>query len=857
MGEKRKITIGILADVDAGKTTLSESMLYISGTLRKKGRVDSGDAFLDTHEIEKSRGITIFSKQAVFEYEDTKFYLVDTPGHTDFAAETERALSVLDCAILLVSASDGVAAHTETLWRLLRKHGIPTFIFVNKTDLDGYDKNKVSDNIHKRLSENIIDFTDYYSRTDEITESAAMCDEQLLELYGENDSLSEKELSMAVGRCNLFPCLFGAALKDEGVEELLNMLCMLTPSPLYGKDLSAQVYKIERDKDGKRMTCMKLTGSCIKVRDVLKYRGANGLNCEEKISRIRIYNGGKFEETELVSAGDICAVLGLTNTYAGQGIGSRTDKTDQTLEPVVSYAVYPPDGCDIFTLLGKLKELQEEDPTLQVTYSQRLEEINVRLMGEMQTAVLCSELKRRFGLDVTIGEGHVLYRETIKNTVEGVGHFEPLRHYAEVHLILEPLPRGSGLVFDSAVSEDRLDRNWQSLIISGLRSKEHIGVLTGSPITDMKITLSAGKAHPKHTEGGDFREAAWRAVRQGLMRAESILLEPYYEFQISVPTEQIGHTMSDMQVIGAEFSAPVTDGDFSVLMGKAPAVRLKSYGTELAAYTKGRGRISVQPCGYFECSDSENVKAESNYIPESDLENTPDSVFCSHGAGYVVSWNEVEQHMHLEPTLTRTSPYRPPEKARSYSISEKELESIMDKIAPKRIIPNEKDKLKSDENKRNNSIKHKPETRPRLLLVDGYNIVFAWQELREIAASNIDSACGRLADILTNYSGYKRLPIMLVFDAYKTPAVTPHMYSSDTIQIIYTRSGQTSDAFIESFCSENRKKLRITVATNDGMVQLSVMSCGGLRMSAHELELDVKATESRIADEIKNYNKKH
>ena len=851
----KKMTLGIVADVDAGKTTLSEAMLYISGATRKMGRVDSGSAFLDTHELEKQRGITIYAKQAVFDYGGTRFYLVDTPGHADFAAEAERAVSVLDCAVLLISALDGAAAHTEALWRLLKKRGVPAIVFVNKTDLAGFDKAQLMNGLHKRLGDSVIDFS---VSAEERDEAAAMCDETLLEAFDERGCLSDKELAGAFARGNISPCYFGSALKNEGVSELMDAICAYAPLPSYGSELSAQVFKIDRDKDGKRQTLMKLTGGSVRVRDTIKYRGANGLMCEEKLARIRIYSGGRFTEVESAEAGDVCAVLGLVNTYAGQGIGTRPDETGRQTEPVISCAVYPPaDGsCDNFTLLGYLRELQEEDPALNVGFNERLGETEVRLMGEMQTEVLRSELKRRYGIDVTIGSGRVLYRETIKNTVEGVGHFEPLRHYAEVHLILEPLPRGSGIVYASSVPEDLLDRSWQNLILSSLRAKEHIGVLTGSPVTDMKITLSAGRAHPKHTEGGDFREASWRALRQGLMKAESVLLEPLFSFRLTVPTEHTGRAMNDLILMGADFSQPDAEDEFSVITGKAPAAKMRGYGAELASYTKGKGRLTLENGGFGECADAESVIAEADYDPQADLENTPDSVFCSHGAGVVVNWAEVEEKMHLEPTLRRTSPLRPMEKARNYSLSEDELERIMQKIAPKREQKpqDEEERERSHSPEKHTMAKQKPETRPRLLIVDGYNIVFAWEELRELAAVNIDSACGRLADMLSNYAGFRSLPLMLVFDAYKTPAVTPNKIRSDAIEIVYTRSGQTSDAFIESFCSENRKKYRITVATNDGLVQLSVMRIGALRMSAGELRRSLAEADEHISDIIRRNN---
>lgn len=844
----KKAVIGILADVDAGKTTLSEALLYLTGALRKKGRVDHGDAFLDTHALEKSRGITIFAKQAVFTHGDTYFTLIDTPGHADFTAETERVLQTLDCAVLLVSGSDGVAGHTETLWRLLKSRKVPTLIFVNKMDLSGTDKAAVMENMQSRLSPNVIDFT---LPQEERDESAAMCDEILLEIFDENGSLSDSDIANAVARRAVFPCCFGSALRSEGVERLLDLLDVFVPERVYPSDFAAQVYKIERDPSGKRMTCMKITGGSLKVRDIIRYRSGGGER-EEKVNQIRIYNGGRFEAADEVSAGEVCAVVGLSATYAGQGLGVQADAAKAMTQPVMTYRILPPEGCDNFTLLSKLRELQEEDPELNISYSEQLDEIGVQLMGEIQTEILKSLISERFGLNVTIDGGRILYRETIAETVEGVGHFEPLRHYAEVHLILSPMPQGSGIRFETAVSEDRLDRNWQNLIIGSLQSKIHLGVLTGSPITDMKITLSAGRAHQKHTEGGDFRQAAWRAVRHGLMKSQSVLLEPYYAFTLTVPSEQAGRALNDIQLMGGEFAQPETSGEMIVISGTAPVSQMRNYAAEVVAYTRGRGRLSCEVQGYAPCRNTDEVIRETAYQPESDLDNTADSVFCAHGSGYVVNWREVEEHMHLEPTLVNGRAAEPVKK-RNFSISEDELERIMQKIAPKREIKPQRDEEKMRaEIKKNASAKSKPEMRPRMLIVDGYNIVFAWEELRELARVNIDSACDKLADILSNYAGYKQLPLLLVFDAYKTPAVSPHKIKADGIEVVYTKSGQTCDAFIESFCSENRKKYRIRVATNDGMVQLSVMSLGALRMSANELKADVDLVNGQIAEILKN-----
>ena len=846
----KKLTIGILADVDAGKTTISEAMLYLAGAVRSRGRVDDGSTFLDTHELERARGITIFSKQAVFEYGGTRFYLLDTPGHADFTAETERAAMVLDHAVMLINGSDGVTAHALSLWKTLRSRNVPTFIFVNKTDLAGFDKAAVMQNLTRRLGDAVVDFD---AAPDEIAEEAAVCDEQLLEVFDRTGSIPESELAAAVARCSVFPCIFGSALRSDGVDKLLGMLCGLTRRPHYGDTFSAKVYKIERDSEGKRMTVMKLTGGSLSVRDVIRYRAADGSYIEEKAARIRIYSGGRANELRTAEAGDVIAVPGLTATYAGMTIGGTEETPEVSGEASICCAVYPPEGCDSYTLLMKLRELREEDPSLCVHFNEKTQETEVSLSGELRTEVLRHEIKRRYGLDVTFGSGRVLYKETIGAPVEGVGHFEPLRHYAEVHLVLTPLPEGSGIVYDSAVPEDRLDRSWQNLILSSLKAKEHIGVLTGSPITDMRITLTAGRAHTKHTEGGDFREASWRALRQGLMKARNILLEPFYSFALRVPAAQVGRALTDLDAMHAEFSQPEPDGDMQLITGKAPAVRLKSYAADVAAYTRGSGSIYTEPAGYFPCINDKEVIAEIGYDPCADLENTPDSVFCSHGSGDVVNWAEVEKYMHLPATLADDKPVPvSAERSRKISLGDDELRRIMQKIAP------EKEKTSDEEESRRSREKAKaaaaksvkPDTRPRLLLVDGYNIIFAWEQLRGLAGVNIDSACAKLADILSNYAGFKGIDVMLVFDAYKTPAVTPHKVTADSIEVVYTRSGQTSDAFIESFCSENRKKLRIKVASSDGMVQMSVMRCGALRMSARELELEVARTEALITEII-------
>lgn len=848
----KKLTIGILADVDAGKTTLSEALLYLAGALKSRGRVDDGSTFLDTHELERARGITIFSKQAVFERDDTRFYLLDTPGHADFTAETERAAAVLDYAVMLINGSDGVTAHALSLWKTLRGRNVPTFIFVNKTDLAGFDKQSITENLARRFGDGVIDFD---APEEELAEEAAVCDEQLLEVFDRTGSIPQNELAAAVGRCTIFPCIFGSALKSDGVDRLLGLLCDLTRQPRYGDELSARVYKIERDSEGKRMTVMKLTGGSLAVRDVIRYRAADGSYVEEKAARIRLYSGGKATELPSAEAGDVIAVPGLTATYAGMTIGGGDEVGGVSENAAICCAVYPPEGCDSYTLLMKLRELQEEDPALCVHFNEKTQETELTLSGELQTEVLRHEIKRRYGLDVTFGSGRVLYKETIGAPVEGVGHFEPLRHYAEVHLVLTPLPEGSGVIYDSAVPEDRLDRNWQNLIISSLKAKEHIGVLTGSPVTDLRVTLTAGRAHTKHTEGGDFREASWRALRQGLMKARNILLEPFFSFALRVPAAQVGRALTDLDAMHAEFSQPESDGDMQLITGKAPAVSLKSYAADVAAYTHGSGSLYTEPAGYFPCVNDKEVIAEFGYDPCADLDNTPDSVFCSHGSGDVVNWAEVEQHMHLPSTLADDKPVPvSAERSRKISLSDDELRGIMQKIAPeKEKTSEEEENRRSRERAKNAAAKSlKPDTRPRLLLVDGYNIIFAWEQLRGLAEVNIDSACAKLADIMSNYAGFKGVPVMLVFDAYKTPAVTPHKVTADSIEVVYTRSGQTSDAFIESYCSENRKKLRIKVASSDGMVQMSVMRCGALRMSARELELEVADTERRIAEMIKD-----
>jgi len=847
----KQLCTGLLAHVDAGKTTLSESMLYLSGTVRKMGRVDRGDAFLDTDQQERERGITIFSKQARLNWKGCELTLLDTPGHVDFSAEMERAVQVMDYAVLLISGADGVQGHTETLWRLLERNRVPTFIFINKMDQPGTDRDKLLVQLRAHLSDGCADFS---GPREELLEQAALCNEDLLGRYLETGELDDGDLSALIVERSLFPCYFGSALRVEGVEELLDGLDRYTLEPDWPGRFAARVFKISRDEKGDRLTWLKVTGGALKVRDSVK-----GSDWEEKATQLRLYSGAKFTPAEVAPAGTVCAVTGLSRTRAGQGLGAEDDWEGPRLEPVLAYQVLPPAGGDIHTLLAQLRVLEEEDPQLQVEWSEALGEIQLHLMGEVQLEVLSRLMERRFGVQVAFGPGRIVYLETIAAPAEGVGHFEPLRHYAEVHLLLEPLEQGAGLVLDTACSENVLDRNWQRLILTHLMEKTHLGVLTGSPITDMKITLLTGRAHLKHTEGGDFRQATYRAVRQGLMCAKSVLLEPWYAFRLEVPTGSVGRAMTDLQRMGAEFQPPETVGEISVLTGSVPVSEVGGYWTEVAAYTGGRGRFSCAVEGYRPCHNAGEVIAQRGYDPERDAANPAGSVFCAHGAGFNVPWDQVREHMHLDSGWRPAGERSAREEAapvRRESMSyesraalDKELEAIFERVygpvKPHAFRPVQ----------RSASPKPKPWKGLKVrdgedyLLVDGYNIIHAWEDLRAIARHDLDGARARLIDRLRNYQGWKKCVVIVVFDAYKVKGGSGSVERAGDVYVVYTKEAETADMYIEKTTytlARERREHRVRVATSDGLEQMIILGHGAVRMPAAELEFEVGQVEAEI-----------
>mgnify|MGYP000658095053 FL=1 len=854
----RKLVIGILAHVDAGKTTLSEGMLYVSGAIRRLGRVDHKDAFLDTFELERERGITIFSKQAEFTWKDLCGTLLDTPGHTDFSAEMERTLQVLDYAVLVISGTDGIQGHTETLLKLLQTYKIPVFLFVNKMDLPGCDKSHLLEELNRRFGDGFIDFS--ICRTDAFYESIAICDENALETYMNNSEVPGNMIAKMIAKRKVFPCFFGSALKLDGVEQFMDHLCEYTMEKTYPEEFAAKVFKVTRDDNGKRLSWMKITGGELKVKQLITYKNGES----EKADQIRIYSGTKYEAAEKAGSGTICAVTGLTQAVPGQGLGIQKDSLRPVLEPVLTYQMLFPDGTDIHDMMRKLRELEEEQPELQIVWKEQLKEIHVKVMGEIQTEILKSMMKERFGVDVTFGRGSIVYKETILNPTEGVGHFEPLRHYAEVHLLLEPGEPGSGLVFALACSEDILDGNWQRLILTHLKEREHPGVLTGSPITDMKITLISGRAHQKHTEGGDFRQATYRAVRQGLKKAQSILLEPYYHFTIELPSENVGRAMTDIQKMSGSFELPQTQGDISIISGKAPVSTMYDYSRELISYTRGKGRMFCESAGYEHCHNEEEVLAQIAYESESDLENPTGSVFCSHGAGFTVKWNEVEQYMHLHPetgleepaeeTMEEPAKKQGNGKETEGAVLDKELEEIFERaFGPiKRRLPSQTQGMGYEK-------KPKPEKpyvakwesrKPvkQYLLVDGYNVIFAWKELDELAKHNLDAARSKLMDILCNYQGYHKKEVILVFDAYKVKGNPGEVQEYHNIHVVYTKEAQTADSYIEKATHELAKKHDVTVVTSDGLEQLIIMGQGARRVSSREFELQIKEMEQEIRE---------
>lgn len=855
----KKIVVGILAHVDSGKTTLSEAMLYLSGTISKLGRVDSKNSFLDTFSLERSRGITIFSKQALLKYKDTDITLIDTPGHVDFSAETERTLQVLDYAILVISATDGVQSHTQTLWKLLAKYNVPCFIFVNKTDLDGADRDVALCQLKTKLSDNCVDFN---LPDDELNENIALCDETLLEKY-ENDALDKIDVVSAVKNRKIFPCMFGSALKLDGVDAFMDLLNDYTEMPAYGTDFGAKVYKISEDK-GQRLTMMKITGGSLKVKEVLK--SEKNINAE-KVNQIRLYSGEKFTAVDEAQAGTVCAVTGITFTNSGDGLGTEDNSSMPVLTPVLTYTVNVPDGTDAHTVLSNMKILEGEDPQLKVEWNERYSEIHVKLMGDIQLEVLQTLFADRFGIDISFGKGSIIYKETIEEAVEGVGHFEPLRHYAEVHLLLKPGKRGSGLVFKTECKEDVLDKNWQRLILTHLYEKTHIGVLTGSPITDMEIILKSGKAHPKHTEGGDFRQATYRAVRQGLRSAKSVLLEPYYDFTLEVPTENVGRAMSDIQFMHGTFNPPENDGENSVFTGSAPVSTMYDYARDVRMYTHGKGKLVCALKGYEPCHNSDEVIAEFGYDPDSDTDNTCDSVFCSKGSGYTVKWNEVKSHMHLPSILStpkseyaqtfsksRVSSYA--DKKDLFALDKELMEIFEQTYGPiKNKNPNNSHFSFTEKAKTPNSKKLPKVPKyegPEYLLVDGYNVIFAWDNLNKLAESSIDGARNALINILCNYQGYKKCEVIVVFDAYKVKGNHREIEKVNNITVVYTKEAETADMYIEKASLDLAKKHKVRVVTSDALEQVIILGNGALRVSSREFQAEVSAAEQTIRNIIEN-----
>lgn len=874
---EKQITMGILAHVDAGKTTLSEGILYTCKAIRKLGRVDHQDAFLDTNTLERNRGITIFSKQAECTLGEFGMTFLDTPGHVDFSAEMERTLQVLDYAILVISGADGVQGHTETLWRLLSRYQIPVFLFINKMDQPGTDREALLAEVKEKLDANCVEFS--ADQTDEEwKEQVAVCDEQVMEAYLEGEEISREQIRQMIRERKLFPCYFGSALKMTGVEEFLDDLKLRIRETSYPETFGAKIYKITRDNQGERLTHMKITGGTLKVKSVLS-NGRPGETGEgiwqEKVNQIRIYSGEKYTMVSEVKAGTVCAVTGLTATYPGQGLGSEQASDMPVLEPVLSYRIGLPTEVNVHQALLQLRQLEEEEPLLHIVWNETLGEIYAQVMGEVQIEILKSLIKERFGMAVTFDEGNIVYKETILEPVEWVGHFEPLRHYAEVHLLLEPGETGSGLTFTTDCSEDVLDRNWQRLILTHLEEREHKGVLIGAPITDMKITLLTGRAHIKHTEGGDFRQATYRAVRQGLRKAKSQLLEPYYEFRLEVPSEQVGRSMTDIQKMLGEFDPPKTEGEMTVLTGSAPVVTMRDYQKEVISYTSGRGRLSCTLKGYYPCHNQEEVVEAVGYDPEADLENPTGSVFCAHGAGFVVNWDQVEDYMHVEsgwnaPAGQETKPEKPvtaknwKEENEKYLATEKELEEIFERTyGPIRKLGEEPPAGRSVKGwkksrrdplegygKSSSDYKQKktPDGEKEYLLVDGYNIIFAWEDLKELAAVNIDGARERLMDILCNYQGFKKSTLILVFDAYKVKGNPGSVETYHNIHVVYTKEAETADQYIEKTVHEIGRKYRVTVATSDQLEQVIILGQGGQRMSARELLEDVIEVSHQIRE---------
>lgn len=871
MNQETKITIGIVAHVDAGKTTLSELMLYKNGVIRNLGRVDHGDTFLDTDQMEKDRGITIFSKQAQLSWGNKKFVLLDTPGHVDFSAEMERSLQVLDVAILVVSGADGVQSHTQTLWRLLAQYHIPTFIFVNKMDQQTCDKEKTMEEIHRKLGSECIDFSIANDKRDEtFWENVAMTDERVLEAFLESGTVEESEIPHLISNRKLFPCFFGSALKDEGVDQLMAGMARYLEVKTYPQTFGARIFKITRDASGARLTHMKITGGSLKVKAVLE---EEEWEKEEKINQIRIYNGDKYEPVDEAFAGEICAVTGLSFTRPGDGLGMEKMPVRPQLEPVLQYKLTWPGELSTQQVVEKLRILEEENPELHISWDEELSELLVQLMGDVQIEVLGNMVQDRFGFSVGFTEGDVVYLETIADTVEGVGHFEPLRHYAEAHLLMEPLERGAGLQFELNCSQDMLSLNWQRLILQHLMEKNHRGVLTRAPITDMKISVVAGKAHNKHTEGGDFRQATYRAVRQGLMQATSILLEPYFAFRITVPSGQLGRVMTDIEKMSGKSEAPILDGEEAILSGTAPVATIRNYAKELMAFTSGHGRIMLQYAGYDVCHNTEEVVQRKHYNPLHDLRNTPDSVFCEHGSGYIVPWDEVFAHMHVESVLAKKqeefdesylkrlamdAARRNRKDTAKFGQDDAQLKEIFEKTyGPQRNRAHEVNRvvrktLSAEQVEMNESKKtvKKEKKKDTYLLVDGYNIIFAWPELKALAENNIDAARGKLADELCDYQGMMGCHLILVFDAYKVKGNIGKALQYHNIQIVYTKEAETADQYIEKAAHVMGRDKDVTVATSDGLEQLIVWGQGCRLMSARQLKEELQRVKEMLRSEF-------
>ena len=851
----KNLVVGILAHVDSGKTTLSEALLYRSGALRKLGRVDHRDAFLDTDSLERSRGITIFSKQALLSLPGAQLTLLDTPGHVDFSAEAERTLQVLDCAVLVISGTDGVQSHTETLWRLLGRHRVPVFIFVNKMDLAGADRAARMDELRQRFGSGCVDMLDEGS-----LEELALCNEELLDTVMDGRSPDDAQLMRAVAQRELFPCFFGSALKLEGVDELLDALVRYAPEPPARGDFGARIFKITRSEDGQRLTWLKVTGGELRVKAELASRPGAMREWRGKADQLRLYSGAKFRLLERASAGTVCAVTGLADTRPGEGLGFEPDAAAPSLEPVLRYRVLLPEGADVHTVLRQLRELEQEDPMLRVEWDERIGAIFLQLMGEVQLEVLQSLIERRFGLRVAFDEGGILYKETINSRVEGVGHFEPLRHYAEVHLLMEPGEPGSGVQLFSDCPGDELAVNWQRLILTHLAEKTHLGPLTGSPLTDVRITLRSGRSHPKHTEGGDFRQATYRAVRQGLRTAAAegaaVLLEPWYDFTLRLPQESVGRALADMPRLSAEFAPPETEGETAVITGRAPVSELRGYARELASYTRGRGQLVCIPGGYAECHDTEAVVATIGYDADADTANTADSVFCAHGAGFIVRWDEVPGHMHLPSIFARErraeSSSEPAQRASAYRsmlASDKELMAIFERTyGPVRRDPVQAmrpAKRPESAGAYRRPSKQRPNG-PEHLLVDGYNVIFSWDSLREIAEDNMDAARQRLMDILCNYAGYRQIVPILVFDAYKVKGAEREVERYHNLYVVYTKEAETADMYIEKTTHEIAKKYATRVVTSDTTEQIIILGAGAMRISSEAFEEEVRAVEAEI-----------